>query len=837
MMEEIVLNDYYASLVISAEREGNDPTFTPYRRRRIIKMDEFNQRFGEATNQAGMILPQNTRYVERVGRQGLLLVIEESPRVRTVNVEMDMVGTIEKLKITGHLKEYGYENWLEENKKIPYKFRLAFPYIVYVMFMDGGSLVSAHPYYRLHPLTSLEDYLLKPNLPNIGSGGALCLGSNPQDGHTKNPFEAANVALEKFWVNAFNTDYASRYTSYDKIPFVSDWLTWQYHTIQDPMFIYSVPWIKEPKILIDAIKDVIERDRRYGTGVALSFDSLRSIFTKRVPSKDDPMFYHNVTESVIVGSATLAIGDEVEYQKKPYYVHSFSGKRLCRPVSVNLEDDEGNIKEVNLTASTEKQFEKQLLGEKRLKYVTVQDQEVSVGDILVLSYPENAYRKVSKIRQGRDGKIEVQCNQTDYYLLENLKFSRFTDNLINIDGVEVGKDEEVYLLDIHNSSSNPLCVGSKVVFCGFSDTRDGVLIGEFKDVDTDQPEIHSVRLQNSSKRLVKMEDMYIPPVYRIFCNLHTNTPRDTPQYPLMRKYGSLTPRRGIEGNRYHQAYATKKILSEDKSELHIPGFDIDINFKVGDSVVISDWEHPLEMLKVRTIQSFTIEGSALFVNTITAKGVERKDLYINLITGCIWTGTIRHIMPEFGGIKAGDKIRANTPGITMFPKKDTNTVIGFLSDCGEDHYPLMLCSNCCTQWASPAGLSRFDVIRRGTPQWMKAKNAPIQISKIKYQCGDMVCSLNDSPQFYVGVYHKYGGEVRMTDLRQWGTGYYNDITEYTRERWRRVGFISPRYQQRVLGELRRRQKAGFSNLHNGFTPYPTTENRYREDWDYVQCLD
>jgi len=841
-MEEIVLNREYASLVVSSEDIPDDETFTPFRRKRLVPTADFYQRLGSKSNlELGTFLPQNTRFVQQVGVDSALVIIEEEPRLRNVTVDMDLEGTIEKFKITGKLEEYGYDEWLKHNRK-PYRMQLAFPYIIYIILLTKGGVSCAKPYYRLQPIVCMEDYLLRPNLPNIGGDGSLCLGDFENKTPKRGIFDQASGVIERFWVNSFNKDLSERYESYSKVPEVSDFLTWQYNSMKDPMFIYGVKWKKEDYTLGGAVEHTLKHYAVSGMGNSMfCFDSLKGVFTNRRKIRENSRLLINVTESTALdGGAVLAVGDEVTYKKKNHYVKTFIGNRFESPTSVVLEPEEGGEDvEVELTPSRQKSFSKQMLGDKLLKSVEINGLTVAVGDIIILTYPENSYRKITKLRKARDGKIEAQCNRADYYLLENLKFKIFDENKVTIGDVEVGKNDEVYLLSRSSGRrERPFCYGNKAVFVGFDDKR-GTLVAKFQDVDTGHSDTHRVSLTGDSHTIAPVKDMFVPPAYRIFCKLHSNLKTDKPQYPLIRGKGIMVPSGGVSNRRYDSEVVKKSILSEDRKEINIPSFDIDINFKVGDEVVVADWDDPVEMLKIRTIKQFLVSDNKITVKTVDGQGNERRDEYIDFADGFIWTGKIRHIMREFAGIKSGDKIRAKTAGIYMFPKKDVNTVIGFLPDCGEGHYPLMLCSNLCTQWASPSSLVNFDVYKITDPKWHKLKNAPIQLSKLKPQCGDTYIQDRDHKRIFVAIYRRYHyNKLALTNVvNRWGYGYSNNMEPYYMDSMKRFGFLSPRYTLARIDMMRGYKKWGFSNLQNGFTEHSSAEFNYREDWDYVQCLD
>ncbi|GAG50970.1 unnamed protein product, partial [marine sediment metagenome] len=102
----------------------------------------------------------------------------------------------------------------------------------------------------------------------------------------------------------------------------------------------------------------------------------------------------------------------------------------------------------------------------------------------------------------------------------------------------------------------------------------------------------------------------------------------------------------------------------------------------------------------------------------------------------IKVGSVRKITNIFGDLAAGMKIVAAEPGISMFPKKDINIIVGFLYDTGGPE-PLVLCSNACTLWYSDV-VEKFKVIPMSDEDWKEMQHAPINPSKMRFQAGDII---------------------------------------------------------------------------------------------------
>ncbi len=138
------------------------------------------------------------------------------------------------------------------------------------------------------------------------------------------------------------------------------------------------------------------------------------------------------------------------------------------------------------------------------------------------------------------------------------------------------------------------------------------------------------------------------------------------------------------------------------------------------------------------IQAFKFNESSGNITFILADrdGNLHQEKYVDGQNGFIYVGRIRKITNTFGKLTAGTKIKCKEAGIPHFPMKDVNIIIGFITDTdGPD--PLVLCSNCCTLWYSDV-LSKFQKITMKAKKWASLKHAPIDVSKIKYQAGDLV---------------------------------------------------------------------------------------------------
>ena len=152
----------------------------------------------------------------------------------------------------------------------------------------------------------------------------------------------------------------------------------------------------------------------------------------------------------------------------------------------------------------------------------------------------------------------------------------------------------------------------------------------------------------------------------------------------------------------------------------------------------------------------------------------------------------------------------------MFPKKDTNIIIGFLYDTGGPE-PLVLCSNACTLWYSDV-IEKFEAIPFTNSKWKDLTHAPINPSKMRIQAGDL---LNGKRHYHSEMGYFAFRPADSRTIRAQQTQYYGDYNEsypFDRDFSRDVEFDSipnPRLtstQETTLGFV-----SAFPNFHGMYT--------------------
>jgi len=194
----------------------------------------------------------------------------------------------------------------------------------------------------------------------------------------------------------------------------------------------------------------------------------------------------------------------------------------------------------------------------------------------------------------------------------------------------------------------------------------------------------------------------------------------------------------------------KDLLKDDT--FFVEGADFNTLFTIGDKVIVSNWKTPLEILNVKTLMGFKYDESTANISFILMDKNEKlvEEMYVHGETGTIYTGRIRKVTNKFEKLTAGTKITAKVGGNANFPMKDVNIVIAILID--GPHEPLVLCSNGCTLWYSTI-MKDFKRTTMRSKTWKTLKHVPLDLSKIKFQAGDIVSSKNDYKNNHGYVLH------------------------------------------------------------------------------------
>ena len=777
LIEEIRINPQYAQHLQSEFPHGDTKDdAVPRIRKSLTPTSEYLKKMALGLDYFQGILPPNCRFIEKL-TNGTLVVIEEPPAYRTISVNFPMEREIEVLEADGKLEEWGIDKeFYMKRSNMPFSFTLAFPYVIHLLMFDRyDSLMSGEVFLRTARLAGYQDYLLKMPMMNISSDGYICYGDKA-GGKQGSLLAAIENTIMVFWSATFNSDYTYNYSAYKDVAGVNTYIGWQALSQIDPMFIYNVEWLKMGNNLFEEINRMKSHaDARSKS--AIRYEELSKVFTQPADSgteekirrtsrsKRTSRLYYDIAQGIYLEDRFfLHVGDPIKWGNHTAYIDSFIGFFESDNIRlVRLQFDSGKIittrynhrvKEYMLRTAKEMRF----ATEGTLKNGVV----VKPDDIIVMkneTYGE-VYKKVHFIRHARDGVTEARLGNS-FYLLENTEAEIFNVDAPKYGDIEVKKREKYLMLNSPNSG--PFHGGAEVTYDGINVSARGELRMDFLSTDKNRGrgEGFSLDLNPSASRRTDRygnrisyrrlftTDEYktLPKVFRvgkkILCLRANGEPKDDVAWA------------GPEGIVYNQHYETsyptidefsRTVLSEDGTTFKLESFDLDLEFKIGDKVIFSDWENPINMLITRTITAFTIDRDRATLNFVLSdkEGRLTQVEYVcpesssssSRRASCIHIGRIRKIANKFGRVTAGTKIVATKGYIPHFPKKDVNIIIGFITDTGGDD-PLVLCSNCCTLWYSEM-MENFKRITIKSKKWPELAHAPIDITKIKAQPGDLV---------------------------------------------------------------------------------------------------
>jgi len=825
-IQEIRIDPMYTNYVVSKVNNLETGDTEPRIRNKTLLTRDFLHKLTKSMGNSQLleVLPQNCRFVRRV-RPYVILVVEDSPKIRTISVSISMDRDIERLKKTGKLVEYGFKNFLEKYTP-PFKFTLSFPFIVYFVsfYSKGDKFIydRFRVFYRLSPITSLSDYLLICNLPNIDSSFSACLGGDDQK--YQKLAESFYTALERWWVNSFNVDYIDNYRKYDNVPEICNFLVWSYNTNRDPLFVFDIPWIKSNYTVGSLLESMEEHLSRNGEdGRNLTYNNIKEVFIRpqeEIPFTKDSPDLSNICDSIFLSNKELSVGEAVTIGKNNYYVYSFLGSReSLEATHISLEGERGNVKTVKLTKKLLDILNKQLDKTKFLESAELGNKEViKVGDILVVDFPTKTYRTVEKIRVARDGLVEVKLFN-DYYIARNLeaKVVDLENFVYNSTILKSGKEYLIIELKRTNLPASHYC---NATFHQMSSSN-GKLVMEFDYVPNLPNKKLRIDVENISWRIEpKSELTHIGNLFRVGRKLLTDSGK------TIYFKGNTVMFNNLVSVKYDSEIVKQKIIKDNK--LEIKSFDLDISFSINDKVVVADWIDPIQMLKVWTIVDFKVDSNNVKL-CLKHKKEEKEVTYVDVVTGDVEVGLVRKVVNEFNGIKVGTKIRAKTTGTLCFPKKDVNMIVGFIVDTGGP--PLVLCSNCCTLWFFELE-ENFDLILLNSKEWKELQHAPLKLSRLRTQPGDMFVTSDYSKKlhYYMYVLDRHGCYGYLP-LRGYSVpsgvffGFESSRSVISKTRY---GFLTPRYTESQENNVQN-WKSLLPNFHGLYTEEPRSPMFFQID--------
>ena len=757
-IHEIVINESVVKKILSQSKSEDLIETEPITSYSSVRTGEFFKMLKNSFSFSSEILPKNCKFITKNMRNDKFLIIEDEPKIRTISVNMDLSGIIERHKINGKFEEYGLKNF-NINKR-PYLFTLSFPYIIYCIQLDNfNKYENMSVYFRLHPLTSFNDYLLIPCLSNIDSNFNVCLGEVDRKQNTK---ETINEIISRFWNNSFNFDYFSHVKKYEDTAELTDYFTWAHNTKIDPLFIFSAKW----KPINDfSISDIINDFNNDSNDDFIEgfFHYLNNSIDKDIEEFDK---YGNVeivnnreySESIITPNGkSFSVGDEIIFDGQNYYIKSFMMKYQNKNIfEVHLEDEEGNIKAVeieNFNNYVDNQIQKI-----EIETAEINGETYSKNDLVSCSFSnDKTFRTIDKFIKLRDNTFQVKIGN-EFYLpcLFGNKIKKIDLNNLEIFGLKIKIGENYEFMNLNESAGILIkCDGG--AFEKISTQRSDLILS-FLDQNGKEIKIPSSGIGSN---YLPINNSSISRLYRVNNYLFVNDESFPHSVSLLKDQGL-----GIKSKNSDTLYMPnistflkyqmdicKNYIFQSNDQINIPSFDFDLNYKLGDELIYINWEIPAEMLKIRKLVSFEEKQNKLYFNLIDDLNNISSFLFIDFITGKIYSEAFRKVCREIDDNKIGTKVVSSISGICGFPKKDCNEIKAFIID---EYETLVLFSNYKTLYYSDFLELDFNKYYSSDKKYNKLKNTTDTGIRDKLLEGDLI-KINDLE--YVIGHDKYSSKL------------------------------------------------------------------------------
>jgi len=855
--QELILNHISTSVVESqyTEEDHNLEKAVPVMRRRSISTKRFLKRLQRLNTASDPdILPPSCRYVNQT-KNGTTYVVEEPPSIRTIHSEVHLEGIVEKLSKCGKMDEFGLPlDWLTQNPP-PHYFQLSFPYVVHIILLNKQNQRHViRTFLRMTPITSKSDFLFVVPLPNFDQSHTICLGSSTQPPELSRPTAAETIhyTLETFWGNKFNNDYTYNLKKYYNTAYVCDFLTWAYYTHVDPMFIYDVKWKPHTQTLGVEITELEESifgkqdediNNRYQQFVSLVYARDTEITTAQ--KRKNPNARHRICESALFGENYLSIGDDIKIGSDEFYITSFISNGSFSPSMMELEDTDGVLYEVELDDQMKDQINKVLESNYLLDLTLSSGEVIKPGDLVRLEKPFPGYRRVRRIMKSRDGKLEVQLGG-ELFFADTVEARKIEVDEFELDGVKLVQ-KAVYTVSVNNQHGFPWKEILNVTYNDIKIMESGHINGLFTRWDGNEIaqnyEVPLGHIDNENQgwnvtrsaqfEMVKPDNLMKVPYARLGARVFHEY---ADELQLWISSSGLVYKPSFCGDT-PQGYGVRtstlmdKLQVQERKELFVPSFDLNLYFKVGDRVLVSNWSSDLHM-KPRTIIDVDIQNDwVVFLVHEDTTGDIQSIRYMNTCNGFIKMGSVRQYADEYAGLKVGMKVRCRVAGIPNFPKKDVHEIVGFITDTVGP--PLVLFSNYHTHWL-PRVFEWFEIYEKGTVSYNKYLTEAPNLNRIRPQVGDMFVNYGTHIMvtYTNGRAERYG-ELDMMEHLSRGRPYNigANFNDYMKISHYRLGYLNPRYPRSMMNEFE--LKNVWPDYHGGYTEMKMGRIYMKADWEVL----
>lgn len=244
--KQIVIGDdgsaTYTRTAILPGATETDPPRTRDMETRKVDLDALFPEEGQL-----ILYPHGCRYAKRHGAI-TVFAIEAPPQVRSLNWRADgasyreIANALLRSPPRGRRPNETEAAFLERLQRQA-SFRIALPYLIFIVRFNGPQVDRTHLFFRTAPLRDGNDELYRSNLPNQNAG-ELCLTHRAKTlSSSLTMAEATGILLEEFWMGSWNSDWLTHFLAFGaRNPSVESPWDWELASTKDPSFVLRLPW-------------------------------------------------------------------------------------------------------------------------------------------------------------------------------------------------------------------------------------------------------------------------------------------------------------------------------------------------------------------------------------------------------------------------------------------------------------------------------------------------------------------------------------------------------------------------------------------------------------------
>lgn len=181
-------------------------------------------------NRGYLLFPRGCRFAYSKGNQ-TVFVLEQEPQVRSLLFKKSLI-------------ESNFSD-LNGSERVA----LALPYVIFIVHLNNGRFSNLYSGWRNAPLSSINDFICRPILPNIYDNLSVCTGILDSRQRSTEPNQICSEVINHFWNTQFNGDLSQHWDTRKKIDHrLGAVRVWEQESKKDSSFILGIEQKEEKSI-------------------------------------------------------------------------------------------------------------------------------------------------------------------------------------------------------------------------------------------------------------------------------------------------------------------------------------------------------------------------------------------------------------------------------------------------------------------------------------------------------------------------------------------------------------------------------------------------------------